>query len=270
MKNLLNGKGYRVCAISLLCLILALAGCATKQGVLRVEEKVNQVRIDQKLLKLQLDQVDSLISGGAEADNRLRADIRSSIDDLNNQLTQLQNQITDLNQMLNLVIQRVQAGGGQMQPQTVQISDSVQQMQNQEDSTTAQAPSVDCHNLWDTAFKDIRRAQYDIALSGFSDYLKYCPEGPLADNSQYWIAECYYEMELHEQAIAEYKKLLEKYPTTEKKATAIFKIGRSFEKQDNKDEALKYYLILQNDHPETVQFNQVKDKIAEWQTAKKN
>ena len=264
----MNTKGYRIIAISLLIIGLALSGCAMKQDVIRVEEKVNQVRIDQKLLKAQLDNVDSLVTNGADQDNQLRADMRSSIEDLNTQLTQLQNQITDLNQMLYSMVQRLQSGQA-VSPPMVKQPDTAAGNQAAAADTTTQS-SVDCHNLWDTAFKDMNRGQYDLALSGFSDYLKYCPNGPLADNSQYWVAECYYEMDLLEQAIGEYNKLMEKYPESEKKASAIFKIGRSYEKLSKNDEALKYYLRLQNEYPESLQYNQVKDKIAEWQKTKKN
>lgn len=270
MKLLLNHKGYRVIPVSLLCVIFLVAGCATKQDVIRVEEKVNQVRIDQKLLKTQLDNIDSLYSSGVDADNALRADIRTSIDDLNTQLTQMQNQINDLSQMLYTIMQQDKSGGNQIA--AVQLpADTGEAATPAADTTTEDLPAgVDCYNLWDSAFKDIRRGQYDIAVSGFQDYLKYCPNGPLADNSQYWIAECYYEMDMHDRAIAEYTKLLEKYPDTKKKAMAIFKIGRTYEKENKIDEALKYYLMLQDKHPESLEYSQVKDKIAEWQEEKKN
>ncbi|MEZ5358631.1 MAG: tetratricopeptide repeat protein [Candidatus Zixiibacteriota bacterium] len=270
MKLLSNHKGYRLIPVSLLCVIMVVAGCATKQDVIRVEEKVNQVRIDQKLLKAQLDNIDSLYTSGAEANTALRADVRSAIDDLNLQLTQMQNQINDISQMLYAMMQQNKSGGTQIAP-VKPPTDNTAGAQTKDTATAEELPAgVDCYNLWDSAFKDIRRGQYDIAVSGFQDYLKYCPNGQLADNSQYWIAECYYEMEMHDQAITEYTKLLEKYPDTQKKAMAIFKIGRTYEKQNKNDEALKYYLMLRDKHPESLEYSQVKDKIAEWQAAKKN
>lgn len=269
MKRILYHKGYRLIPVSLICILFLVTGCATKQDVVRVEEKVNQVRIDQRLLSAQLNHVDSLYTSGVEADNLLRADIRTSIDELTLQLTQMQNQINDLSQMIYMMMQN-KTGGGQMAP--VQMpADTTDTAAASEDTATAELPAgVDCYNLWDSAFKDIRRGQYDIALSGFQDYLKYCPGGRLADNSQYWIAECYYEMEMHDMAIAEYTKLLDNYPDSKKRASAIFKIGLTYEKKNDTDEALKYYLILQNKHPETLEYSQVKDKISTWQTEKKN
>lgn len=264
MRKIKRMKGY-LFVVSLFSLIILVAGCATKQDVMRVEEKVNQVRADQRLLKAKIDAIDSLMASGAEQDNRLRVDIRSSVDDMNEQLTQLQNQLNDLNQMIYNFSQRVAS-----QPSQPQI---IQQPPPSED-TAAQAAdtaeveaasSVDCTGLWDQAFKDMRRGQYDLALSGFSDYIKFCPDGNLLDNSQYWIAESYYEMEMNERAIEEYTTLVDSYPESEKLSSAYFKIGRSYEKMDNKEKALEYYVIIQEQFPGSVQHEQVKDKIERWQ-----
>ncbi|MFH1700981.1 MAG: tetratricopeptide repeat protein [Candidatus Zixiibacteriota bacterium] len=257
-------KGYLI-VVSLFSLMVLFAGCATKQDVLRVEEKVNQVRADQRLLKAKIDAIDSLIADGAEQDNRLRADMRSSVEDLNEQLTQLQNQLNDLNQMIYNFSQRVASQPAQSQVfQQAPLADDAAAQAS--DTTEIEAvSSVDCTGLWDQAFKDMRRGQYDLALSGFSDYIKFCPKGNLLDNSQYWIAECYYEMEMNERAIEEYTRLIDGYPESEKLSSAYFKIGRSYEKMNNNGKALEYYIIIQEQFPGSVQHEQVKDKIERWQ-----
>ncbi len=250
-------------AVSLAVLVMIFAGCATKQDVMRVDENVRQVRNDQMLLKRQIEHLDSLLTEGAEQDNQTRADIRSSIDDLNQQLTNMQNQLNDMQQLVYSFSQRTPETTP-IQPPAAIPGDTAAP------SDTTTASSVDCRRLWDNAFKDMYRAQYDLAISGFMDYLKYCPNTDLADNSQYWIAESYYEMNQHEQAIEEYKKLLDKYPDSEKRASAIFKLGRTYEKLGDTAKALEYFLILKNDYPGSVEYEQVKDKIDEWQKAKKN
>jgi tol-pal system protein YbgF len=235
-----------------------------KQDVLRVEEQVKQVRNDQKLLNARIARLDSLISGGTSDDDRLRAEIRTSTDDLNDQLNKLQNQINDLQQLVYVLTQRVPEGTTMpaqppVQPVDTTAADTAQA------ADTAATSSVDCRQVWDTAFKDMYRGQYDLAITGFSDYLKYCPNTDMADNSQYWIAEAYYEMDQHEQAIAEYTKLLEVYPDSEKKATAYFKLGRTYEKLGDTTKAIEYFTILQNEFPGSVEFEQVRDKLNQWQ-----
>jgi tol-pal system protein YbgF len=266
LSGTIRKRGCRLLAVSL-CFVFAFSGCATKQDVMRIDESVRQLRNDQMLLKRQLDAIDSLIVNGSEQDTRLRADIRSSLDELNNQLSQMQNQMNDLQQVVYTLSQRVSETPTAQQPiVTEQPSDSTAEA----DTTAPATSSVDCRRLWDNAFKDMYRVQYDVAISGFMDYLKYCPNTDLADNSQFWIAESYYELKQYEQAGVEYNKLLNGYPDSEKKASAIYKLGRTHEKLADTAKAIEYFLILQNEFPGSVEHNQVKDKIEAWQKAEEN
>lgn len=264
-------QGYRLAAVSLICLSIAFTGCATKQDVLRVDETISQVRNDQMVLKRQLMHIDSLFASGAEEDNRMRAEIRASLDELNDQLGQMKNQLNDMQQVVYMMSQRASGTGtAQQQPLETPPPAAGDSAVKSDTTATDTRSSIDCRQLWDNAFKDMYRAQYDLAISGFMDYLKYCPSTDLADNSQYWIAESYYELKQHEQAIQEYKKLLDNYPESEKRASAYFKLGRTYEKLADTTKALEYFLILKNDFPGSVEFDQVKDKIDEWQKAKEN
>ncbi len=256
-------------AAPLVLLILLFAGCATKQDVMRVDENVNRVRNDQLLLKARLERIDSLLTTSSEQDDQLRVDIGTSLSTINDQVGQLQSQLSDMQQLVYTLSQRVTESGGPAQPVTQEpVADSADTAQTTD--TTALASTVDCRRLWDNAFQDMYRGQYELAISGFTDYLKYCPKGDLSDNSQLWIAEAYYEMGQNEKAIQEYDKLLKEYPDSEKRATAYFKLGRTYEKMGDTAKALEYYQVLKNDFPGSVEFDQVKDKINEWQKAKKN
>lgn len=263
-------RGRLLMAAPLVLLILLFAGCATKQDVMRIDENVNRVRNDQLLLKARLERIDSLLTTRADQDNQLRVDIGSSLSSINDQIVQLQSQLGDMQQLVYRLSQRVTESGGPSQPVTQEPVAADTADTTQPADTTALSSTVDCRRLWDNAFQDMYRGQYELAISGFSDYLKYCPKGDLSDNSQLWIAEAYYEMGENEKAIQEYDKLLKDYPDSEKRATAYFKLGRTYEKMGDTAKALEYYKVLQDDFPGSVEYDQVKDKIAEWQEAKKN
>lgn len=256
-------KGYRHQAMSLIFLILllvGLSGCAMKQDILRVEEKVNQVKNDQMLLKAKIDRIDSLTVLGQEQNNNVRAEMRTTLTEVSTALDQIQSQMNDLQQ----VIFRLSQNASQTQatlPPIVITPDSVARATTPDSAVSGQ-PSIDCRQLWDNSFKDMRRGQHDLAIAGFSDYLKFCPEGHYADNSQYWIAEAYYEMKQFPRATKEYQKLLDNYPESGKRATAFFKLGRCSEESGDNKKALEYFLVLQNDYPGSVEHEQVRDKIA--------
>ncbi|MCP4568005.1 MAG: tetratricopeptide repeat protein [FCB group bacterium] len=263
-----NLTRYCLPAISLLIAVIVISGCATKQDVMRVDEKVTQVRNDQRLFKVQIDKIDSLFISGTESNNRLRVDVRSSLEDVIALLDQLKNQMDDLQQIVYRIEQQPgQSGTVIQQPLAAQPTDTAEAAT---DTTASVTSAVDCRRLWDNAFKDMRRGQYDLALSGFSDYLKYCPKDNLSDNCQYWIAVTYQEMKQYESAITEFQKLLDSYPDSEKRSLAYFKIGRSYEELGNKTKALEYFLVLKDQFPETVEYEQAKDKIELWQKETEN
>ncbi len=259
-------QGRHLLVVPLAGLVLVSAGCATKQDVMRVDENVNRIRNDQMLLKGRIARIDSLLSSRVEQDNQLRVDIETSLTELNTQLTQLQNQLSDMQQLIYSLSQRVSESGGVIQPPvTVRTPSDTGDTTPATADSTELASTVDCRRLWDNAFKDMYRGQYELAITGFTDYLKFCPRGDLSDNSQLWIAEAYYEMNEHDKAITEYQKLLDEYPDSEKRATAYFKLGRTYEKLGDTAKAMEYFVVLKDEFPGSVEFDQVRDKVDEWQ-----
>ncbi|MDD4052277.1 MAG: tol-pal system protein YbgF [candidate division Zixibacteria bacterium] len=262
----ITGQGYRLAAVSLIVMVFLAAGCASKQDVLRIEDKINQVRNDQRLLNARVERIDSLLSNSLEQDNRLRAEMMAAIDELTGQGAQIQNRIDDLQQLVYRTPGRAETGSAiQTPPDTTRTADTTRATPAKTDA----APSVDCRNLWDNAFKDMRRGQYDLAISGFSDYLKFCPKGELCDNSQYWIAEAYYEMKQYPRAIEEYDRLLTQYPDSEQRPSAYYKLGRCYEEKGDKKKALDHFLVLKKDFPNTPEYEQAKDRITALQKALK-
>ena len=245
--------------VSLLCLLI-FSGCASKQDVIQVDEKVTQVRNDQRLLKAKIDAIDSVISNSAEQDDILRAEMRTSIKEMNEQVNRLMNQLEDLQQMIYNLNRTGGTSRSAVIPPPVTTTDSAE-VAVVDSTIQSSATSVDCRNLWENAIKDMTRGQYELAVSGFSDYLSYCPDGDLSDNSQYWIAEASYEMKQFEKATEEYKKLIAEYPDSEKIPTAYFKLGLCAEETGDSQEALEYYRVLRDKYPSSLEYDLVKDKI---------
>ena len=76
-----------------------------------------------------------------------------------------------------------------------------------------------------TALDDYRERRYKAALERFGDVLSAAPSGNLADNSQYWMGECYYGLDEYRAALAEFTKVFA-YSETEKDDDAQVMIAR--------------------------------------------
>jgi tol-pal system protein YbgF len=90
--------------------------------------------------------------------------------------------------------------------------------------TGALLPS-DPQDLYQSAYNDFLRGNYDLAILGFRQFLASFGGSQLADNSQYWIGECYFHQQKFREAIAEFDRVSTGYPTSERIASALLRKG---------------------------------------------
>lgn len=88
------------------------------------------------------------------------------------------------------------------------------------------APSAGSQEaLFNGAYADYSRGNYDLALTGFDAALRADPQGPLADDAQYWIGETLYAKGQRLEAAAAYDKVITGWPKGDKLALARLKKG---------------------------------------------
>lgn len=90
---------------------------------------------------------------------------------------------------------------------------------------------------YQAAYLDFSRGRYELALSGFREFLRRYPDSPLADSAQYGIGESYYSLasaaaaesqpdkatRALEQSVQEFRKVIVMYPRGAKVPTALYK-----------------------------------------------
>ena len=77
------------------------------------------------------------------------------------------------------------------------------------------------------AFNLLRAKNYGVAARDFSGFLRTFPNSSLAANSQYWLGECYYGQRRFQEAIDEFERVFTFYPSSNKVAASLLKIGYS-------------------------------------------
>ncbi len=101
---------------------------------------------------------------------------------------------------------------------------------------TAPAPAESPVDLFNRAYADFSQGHYELALAGFQRVLQLDPNGPLADDAQYWIGETYYTMQKYPEAAAAFDHLISAWPRSDhlraahlKKGLALFEGRRTTE-----------------------------------------
>ncbi|WP_198683757.1 tol-pal system protein YbgF [Peristeroidobacter agariperforans] len=86
-------------------------------------------------------------------------------------------------------------------------------------------PQGDDRANYQAAFDLLKDAKYPEAINAFKQYLTTFPNGPLADNAQYWLGEAHYVTKQYPDALRDFRTVIEKYPESRKIPDALLKIG---------------------------------------------
>jgi len=116
--------------------------------------------------------------------------------------------------------------------------------------------------LYNAAYEDYLRANYDLAIQGFRDYAKRYPDTDLADNALYWIGECYYSKKSYKEAIDAFTQLLNTYKTSDKAAAALLKKGLAYLELGDRSQAVINLQYVLYEHPGTKEAELARSRLA--------
>jgi tol-pal system protein YbgF len=120
------------------------------------------------------------------------------------------------------------------------------------DATGAQGPAAAVpapRELYSQAYADFARGNYDLAIQGFSEYIRSYPDTDFTDNAQYWIGECLYGKKMFAEAVEAWNTLFKDYTTSDKIPDGRVKKGMALERLGRKSQALVEYRYVVDRHP---------------------
>ena len=103
------------------------------------------------------------------------------------------------------------------------------------------------------------------AIAGFEQLVASDATNDLADNSQYWLAECYYSQKDFKRAIIEFEKVFT-YAGTDKDDDAQLKIGLSYQSIGNIDKARGEFQRLIDYFPGSEYYQKAKEALRQLST----
>ncbi len=105
--------------------------------------------------------------------------------------------------------------------------------------------------LYSQAYADFARGNYDLAIQGFTEYIRNYPDTDFTDNAQYWIGECLYGKKMYAEAVEAWNALFRDYPSSDKLPDARVKKGMALEKLGRRSQALVEYRYVVDRYPNT-------------------
>lgn len=108
----------------------------------------------------------------------------------------------------------------------------------------------DVQTAYDAALAEYQAKRYEEAIGGFKEVLTVAPTSSLADNSQYWMGECYDAMGQSDQAIAAFTGVFD-FPNSNKYADAQLKIGIIYARTGRSEAAAEEFRSVIANFPDT-------------------
>ena len=183
--------------------------------------------------------------------------IIEKLDETNKQLVRTQEELIALKTSSESLSEKQTEEAGVAQPSEEKKEEVVPKEQ--------EAPSVfiSPQQIYNTAYSDYLKGNYQLAIEGFRQYIENFRESPLADNAQYWIGECYFSQGDYGKAIEEFNKLILNFPQGDKVPAAYLKKGYSYFALGEKEKGIVVLKLLISKFPETEEAKLAEQKIKE-------
>ena len=114
---------------------------------------------------------------------------------------------------------------------------------------------------YDAAFNDYTGGQYELAIEGFSFYLKTFPRSDRADDAQLNIGNSYYALGNFRESAAAFQKVISDYPQSDSVPAAYYKLGLSYEGLKQPDLARRAYETVIKGHPNAMDAQLAKQRL---------
>jgi len=231
------------------CLVAALAatGCVSTKDIEGLQSQLSDIQRQmlqmQKLApsKQEVANLESNVGQQMQGLLKTEADMQVKLQDLSSQIEALQAKLEDTNYRLSQLSQQIATTNQELK--SFRSEAAARTAAPAPDDGTAVPPAqqppgapgpgnagnagngADPKSLYDAAYNDYLKGNYDLSLREFQEYLANFPSTDLSDNATYWIGESYYRQRRFRQAIEQFDAVLSRYPRSEKVPSALLKKG---------------------------------------------
>jgi tol-pal system protein YbgF len=195
---------------------------------------------------------------------KTEADMQVKLRDLGGQIEALQAKLEDTNYRLSQLSQQIAATNQDFKNFRSQPPAPAPE------SATAPPPApggggagIDPKSLYDAAYNDYLKGNFDLAMREFQEYLTNFPNTDLSDNAAYWIGESYYRQRRFRQAIEEFDIVLTRYPKGDKVPSALLKKGYSYLELGERSQGVVQLQHVIRQYPTSDEANLARQRLRE-------
>jgi TolA-binding protein len=206
--------------VVLLFALLQFQGCANLT-MLRTQE-LREVKAQVDSLQSELTEMQKKIleeqKNQSEVLRLLRADLQIRFNELDRKVSTIDGNLSESQFRLSKIDEKTAEFNKRLEAKL--IADSA-----------SNSRSSETEKFFQLAMNDFNAGRYDIALGAFQNITNQFPESSLAQESQYWVAECFYATRKYIDAEKAYLSYIKNYPQGSKLCVSLYKLGLVYERQ---------------------------------------
>lgn len=229
----------------------------TKEEIIRLQSDVlqlqEQIRLLQKstddrgnVLKSLLEQLNDQIAKNNLAMENLTQAMSGQKAEVGNAASTLRQEIQKLSVKLDDTNNRIAGLYQKVEDSQVKAS-SLRNVPSASESSGGVEPD----QVYSQAYNDYLLGNYDLAITGFQDFLTNYPSSEYADNAIHYLGVCYFEQNRYEQAIQAFDQVINLYPKGDKTPVAYFKKAAAYQALQKNNEAVDTWKNLYTLFPDS-------------------
>jgi tol-pal system protein YbgF len=108
---------------------------------------------------------------------------------------------------------------------------------------------VSVERQYEMSYGDYVTGSYDLAISGFEEFIRQYPASPLADDAQLNIGNSYLNSGRYKEAVTAFQRVITEYPDGDSVPAAFFKLGEAHQRLNQADAARKAWETVIQRYP---------------------
>ena len=226
----------------------------------RVRVQVDSLQLDNQILLPELmSAFKQAVKSKAQQDS-ITLVILKRINTLSNKISNLENQSRYMDSTALEIFNKLVLIENKIVTLTNSYSEMAQLKSGSPSSDEPRFNSAQYKQTYMTSLGHFQNQEFDDAIDGFTELVSSDATNSLADNSQYWLAECYYSQKAFKRAIAEFEKVFT-YSGTDKDDDAQLKIGLSYQSMGNVNKAREEFQRMIDYFPGSEYYPKAKDAL---------
>ncbi len=258
--------------LPLILLALFLSACASTSDVRDLEDTIADLEDEvasmkrtsagrdevEQINKSVEEQIQTLLRSNAEMTARVAQlqerfqGTQGNVEEANYRMDRLAQQINDLRRDLEALRAAMRAGTP---------PGAAGAVPSEEVTVEPGAAGADPLETYASAYRDYQRGNWDLAISGFREFLEENAQSDLADNAAYWIGEAFFSQKKYREAIQQFDEVISRYPKSDKVAAALLKKGYSYLETGEKAQGIVQLQYVVHEHPSSAEANLARQRL---------